>query len=176
MFSSFVLDGSCLSRSLPTERGSKNKKTGDYHSLLLWWLTRPLKLNILKESAKIHFSIQSCCHLVVIKCKNSNQWIRIIMESFHQQLKQVILDFSQAFGPLILQPLFQKSVEKWFLKSGSTNSDFFFWSTTFLEPEKSWIYGIKPSFFLVNHFSRTRFLEPYFSNHISRTAKIEGEE
>ena len=56
MFSSFVLDGSCLSRSLPTERGLKNKKTGDYHSLLLWWLTRPL---MLKESAEITFFLPS---------------------------------------------------------------------------------------------------------------------
>ena len=30
---------------------------------------------------------------------------------------------------------------------------FFFWSTTFLEPDFLWIYGIKPPFFLVNHFS-----------------------
>ena len=55
-------------------------------------------------------------------------------------------------------------LEKWFFKLG-----FFFWSTTFLEPEKMLIYGIKPSFFLVNHFSRTRFLEPDFSNQISLT-------
>ena len=51
------------------------------------------------------------------------------------------------------------SVEKWFQKSGSANSDFF----------------------LVNHFSPTIFLEPDFSNQISqtrflRTAKIEGAE
>ena len=50
---------------------------------------------------------------------------------------------------------------------------FFFWSTTFLQPEKMWIYGIKPPFFLVNHFSRTRFLEPDFSNQISRTRFLE---
>ena len=45
----------------------------------------------------------------------------------------------------------------------------FFWSTTFLEPEKMWIYGIKPPFFLVNHFSWTRFLEPDSLNQISCT-------
>ena len=55
-------------------------------------------------------------------------------------------------------------LEKCFCKLG-----FFFWSTTFLQPEKRWIYGIKPPFFLVNHFSRTRFLEPDFLNHFSRT-------
>ena len=59
-------------------------------------------------------------------------------------------------------------LEKWFWKL-----DFFFWSTTFLQPEKIWIYGIKPPFFLVNHFSRTRFLEPDFSNQISRTTFLE---
>ena len=53
-------------------------------------------------------------------------------------------------------------LEKWFCKLG-----FFFWSTTFLEPEKRWIYTIKPPFFsgqplFSNHFSRTRFLEPDF--------------
>ena len=55
-------------------------------------------------------------------------------------------------------------LEKWFFKLG-----FFFWSTTFLQPEKMWIYGIKPPFFLVNHFSWTRFLEPLFLNHFSTT-------
>ena len=55
-------------------------------------------------------------------------------------------------------------LEKWIYKLG-----FFFWSTTFLQPEKRWIHGIKPPFFLVNHFSQTRFLEPDFSNHFSRT-------
>ena len=55
-------------------------------------------------------------------------------------------------------------LEKWFCKLG-----FFFWSTTFLQPEKMWIYGIKPPFFLVNHLSRTIFLQPDFSNQISRT-------
>ena len=59
-------------------------------------------------------------------------------------------------------------LEKWFFKLG-----FFFWSTTFLQPEKMWIYSIKPPFFLVNHFSRTRFLEPDFSNHFSRTTFLQ---
>ena len=40
----------------------------------------------------------------------------------------------------------------------------FFWSITFLQPEKRWIYGIKPPFFW-----STTFLEPDFSNHFSRT-------
>ena len=53
-------------------------------------------------------------------------------------------------------------LKKWFLKPG-----FFFWSTTFLQLEKIWIYGIKPPLFLVNHFSRTRFLEPLFTNDFS---------
>ena len=60
-------------------------------------------------------------------------------------------------------------LEKWFCKLG-----FFFWSTTFLQPEKRWIYGIKPPFFLVNHFSRTRFLEPLFSNHFSTLFQKSG--
>ena len=41
------------------------------------------------------------------------------------------------------------------------------------------IYGIKPPFFLVNHYSRTRFLEPEFlepdfSNQISKNCKNQG--
>ena len=72
-------------------------------------------------------------------------------------------------------------LEKWFCKLG-----FFFWSTTFLQPEKRWIYGIKPPFFLVNHFSSTRkkirvckttFLQPEknpsLQNHFSRTTFLE---
>ena len=57
-------------------------------------------------------------------------------------------------------------LEKWFCKLR-----FFFWSTTFLEPDFLWIYGTKPSFFLVIHFSRTRFLKPYFLNQISKKCK-----
>ena len=34
--------------------------------------------------------------------------------------------------------------------------------TTFLQPEKMWIYCIKPPLFLVNPFSWTRFLKPDF--------------
>ena len=60
-------------------------------------------------------------------------------------------------------------LEKWFFKLG-----FFFWSTTFLEPEKMLIYSIKPSFFLVNQFSRTRFFQPDFSNQISMNCKNQG--
>ena len=43
---------------------------------------------------------------------------------------------------------------------------FFFWSTTFLEPEKRWIYSIKPPFsgqpLFLNQISWTRFLKPLF--------------
>merc|ERR1719203_2634786 len=60
-------------------------------------------------------------------------------------------------------------LEKWFFKLGF----FFFWPTTFLKPEKMWIYSVKPPFFLVNHFSRTRFLEPDFLNHFSRTTFLQ---
>ena len=100
---------------------------------------------------------------------HSVEFVYIVSKCFHMQQRADSLHCSKSTGPFILQPLFQKNVEKWFQKSGSSNSDFFFWSTTFLEPEKIWIYGIKPPFFLVNHFSRTRFLEPDFSNQISRT-------
>ena len=70
----------------------------------------------------------------------------------------------QTSGPFILQPLSQKSVEKWFQKSGSAKLDFFFWSTTFLQPEKC-------GFMVQNHlfFWSTTFLEPDFSNQISQT-------
>ena len=87
-----------------------------------------------------------------------------------QMIQISLFGANEAFN---LQPPFQKRVEKWFQKSGSANSDYFFWSTTFLEPEKMWIYSIKPPFFLVNHFSRTRFFEPDFSNHFSR--KVVGD-
>ena len=50
-------------------------------------------------------------------------------------------------------------LEKWFFKLR-----FFFWSTTFLQPENLRIYSIKPPFFW-----STTFLEPDFSNQISRT-------
>ena len=45
--------------------------------------------------------------------------------------------------------------------------DFYFWSTTFLQPEKRWIYGIKPPFFsdqqlFSNQISQTTFYEPLF--------------
>ena len=51
---------------------------------------------------------------------------------------------------------------------------FFFWSTTFLKPEERWIYTIKPPFFLLNHLTRTTFLEPDFSNKISTNCKNRG--
>ena len=76
------------------------------------------------------------------------------------------------------------------------HTHFFFWSTAFLEPEKNLILqnqfsptwkkvdiSINPPFFLVNHFSRTRkkirvcrttFLEPDFSNQISKNCKNRG--
>ena len=47
---------------------------------------------------------------------------------------------------------------------------FFFWSTSFLEPEKKSMF--EESFFS-NQISRTRFLEPDFSNQISRTRFLE---
>ena len=37
-----------------------------------------------------------------------------------------------------------------------------------------WIYGIKTPFFLVNHFSQTRFLKPDFSNHFSTLFQKNG--
>ena len=48
-------------------------------------------------------------------------------------------------------------------------SKLFFWSTTFLEPDFLWIYGIKQPFFWP-----TTFLEPYFSNQISKNCKNLG--
>ena len=78
-----------------------------------------------------------------------NQWTFYSATSFLEKCRKVFL-------------------EKWFFKLG-----FFFWSTTFLQPEKMWIYSIKTPFFLVNHFSRTRFLEPDFSNHFSQTTFLQ---
>ena len=89
----------------------------------------------------------------------------------HQNVPQIMLFYlrymlvPQVHGlrtpsqPFNLQPLFQKRVEKWFQKSGSSNLDFFFQSTTFLLPEKNVDLLYKTTFFLVNHFSRTRFLD-----------------
>ena len=76
----------------------------------------------------------------------------------------------------ILEKCRKVVLEKWFCKLG-----FFFWSTTSLKPEKKLDLWYKTTFFLVNHYSRTRFLEPDFLNQISRnrflrTAKIEGAE
>ena len=64
--------------------------------------------------------------------------------------------------------------------------------TTFLQPEKRWVYSINPPVFLVNHLSRTRkkvvysinrflvnhfsritILEPLFLNHFSQTTFLE---
>ena len=68
-------------------------------------------------------------------------------------------------------------LEKWFCKLG-----FFFWSTTFLQPEKKVVYSISPPFFLVNHFSRTRkkirvcrttFLQPEKKIWVCRTTFLE---
>ena len=69
-------------------------------------------------------------------------------------------DIQEYMGPFILQPLFQKSVEKWFQKSGSANSDLFFWSTTFLEPDFS------------NQISRTTFPEPLFYTFLEKWLQI----
>ena len=65
--------------------------------------------------------------------------------------------FFLSYGPFILRPRFWKSVEKWFFKLGFF---FFFWSTTFLQPEKMWIYSIKPHLFW-----STTFLKPLFKGH-----------
>ena len=81
---------------------------------------------------------------------SDGQWTFFSATSFLEKCRKVVL-------------------EKWFFRFGF----FFFWSTTFLQPEKMWIYIIKPPFFLVNHFPRTRFLEPDFSNQISRTTFLE---
>ena len=67
-------------------------------------------------------------------------------------------------------------------KSGSTNSDFFFWSTTFLEPEKNSDFAeplfsnLKKGEFIVSthlFFYSTTFLEPEknlsLQNHFSPT-------
>ena len=54
----------------------------------------------------------------------------------------------------------KKSVEKWFFKLGFF---FFFWSTTFLQPEKMWIYSIKPHLFW-----STTFLKPLFYNFLEK--------
>ena len=44
---------------------------------------------------------------------------------------------------------------------------FFSGQPLFSNLKKMWIYSVKPPFFLVNHFSRTRFLKPDFLNHFS---------
>ena len=59
-------------------------------------------------------------------------------------------------------------LDKWFCKLG-----FFFWSTTFLEPEKKVVYSINPPCFLVNHFSQTTFLKPLLSNLFSQTTFLD---
>ena len=55
-------------------------------------------------------------------------------------------------------------LEKWFCKLG-----FFFLLNHFSPTWKKVDLWYKTIFFLVNHFSQTRFLEPDFSNHFSRT-------
>ena len=61
-------------------------------------------------------------------------------------------------------------------QSGSSNSDFFFWSTTFLKPEKKVDLQYKTTIFgqplFLNQISRTRFLEPDFSNWKNRGRRI----
>ena len=96
-------------------------------------------------------NLKTCLHAIFdyrtsrIPFEISTQWTIYSATIFLEKCRKVVL-------------------EKWFHKLS-----FFFWSTTFLEPEKRQIYGIKPSFFLVNHFSRTRFLEPDFTNQIFLT-------
>ena len=105
-------------------------------------------------------NLKTCLHAIFdyrtsrIPFEISTQWTIYSATIFLEKCRKVVL-------------------EKWFHKLS-----FFFWSTTFLEPEKRQIYGIKPSFFLVNHYSPTIFFEPYFPNQISptrflRTSKIE---
>ena len=72
-------------------------------------------------------------------------------------------------GAFNLQPLFQKSVEKWFQKSDSANSDFFFLVNHFSRTRKNVDLQYKTAFFsgqplFLNHFSQTRFLKLLFSN------------
>ena len=71
----------------------------------------------------------------------SVQWTFYSATSFLQKCRKVVL-------------------EKWFFKLV-----FFFWSNTFLQPEKIWIYSINPPFFLVNQFYRTRKKNPCLKNH-----------
>ena len=74
-------------------------------------------------------------------------------------------------GAFNLQPVFQKSVEKWFQKSGSANSIFFL-ANHFSRTRKKGVYTINPPCFLVNHLSRTTFFEPFFSNHLEKWLQI----
>ena len=83
---------------------------------------------------------------------------RQVQQILFQRLCLMYLYYRHSYlGPFILQPLFQKSVEKWFQKSGSSNSDFFSGQPLFS-----------------NQNSRTRFLEPLFSNHFSTTFQKSG--
>ena len=50
--------------------------------------------------------------------------------------------------------------------------DFFLVSHHFSPTWKRWIYGIKPPFFLVNHISRTRFLQPLFYTFLEKWLQI----
>ena len=113
--------------------------------------------------------ITACKTLKFLVCKK----LHIMKLFMHGKIKKVTPGFNlkvwKNHRTIYSETTFLESCrkvvrEKWFFILG-----FFFWSTTFLEPEKMWIYGKKPPFFLVNHFSRTRFLEPDFSNQISRT-------
>jgi hypothetical protein len=58
----------------------------------------------------------------------------------------VLSIYSQPFN---LQTLSYKSVEKWFKKSSSADSDFFSGQPLFLNQEKRWIHNIKPTFLLI---------------------------
>ena len=74
-------------------------------------------------------------------------WFKVYQWFYH--------DWTIYSATTFLEKYIKEVLEKWFSK-------LFFWSTTFLEPDFLWIYGIKPPFFLANHFSRTIFLEPDF--------------
>ena len=125
---------------------------GERNSLLCIWIMLHMLLENHRFVLLLYFSSKLPMYLL-FKYQDSiwliSHWTFYSATSFLEKCKKLV-------------------PEKWFFKLG-----FFFWSTTFLQPEKMWIYIIKPPFFLVNHFSRTRFLEPDFSNHFSRTTFLQ---
>ena len=65
-------------------------------------------------------------------------------------------------GPFILQPLYQKSVKKWFQKSGSADSDFFSGSIKVVDQKNRWVYTIKQLF---------QVATPLFKNHFCKNVQ-----